>query len=188
MWCRPEYRHNSPGFNAVGEFFRHFKGQIVEGESIIDFGCGTGMASSAFFFEGLSVRMVDIAANCLDEKVVHLLTLCPEKIAFIEACLWKLPKFLDQADWIYCCDVLEHLPTKYIDIALFQMASRTKKGGFLQIFLKEEPYGDLIEKKLHLTVQSKEWWLDKIKKYWKIDAFGPEIEGYRFSVYIRCLA
>jgi len=185
MWRRPEYRQNSPGFHAVGEFFKYFQDQIDEGDSIIDFGCGTGQAGAFFFVEGLSVHMVDIASNCLDEKVSHLLSLCPEKIAFIEACLWDLSESLSPADWIYCCDVLEHLPEKHVDAALFHMASRTKKGGFLQIFLKEEPFGDLIGKKLHLTVQSKEWWVDKIKKYWKVDAFGPEVEGYRFSVYIK---
>ena len=46
-------------------------------------------------------------------------------------------------------------------MALSQMAARTRRGGFFQIYLQEEPFGELIGEKLHLTVRPKEWWVEK---------------------------
>jgi len=184
MWEHAEYRLSSPGFEAASCFFDHFKERIQEGDSILDFGCGTGRTSSLFFSKGLFVRMIDIASNCLDENIISLMHLFPHAIEFMEASLWELPSTVASADWIYCCDVLEHLPSEQVDAALFQMAKRTKKGGFLQIFLKDEPFGLMIGKRLHLTIQPKEWWIEKISKYWKIEGFGPEIKNSRFTVFV----
>jgi len=184
MWLHPAYRVHSPGLNCVEAFLTHFHGRFQEGDTLIDFGCGSGRAGFHFFFQGFSVCLVDIAANCLDEAHVDLLSLCSERICFLQACLWDLPPSLQAADWIYCCDVLEHLPDHTIDRALQQMAMRCKKGGFFQIFLQDEPYGKLISESLHLTIRPQEWWLEKIKRHFTVEAFGPEIPGFRFSTFL----
>lgn len=185
MWTHEGYRLTSPGFDAACYFFDHFKDKVQKGDSILDLGCGTGRTGALFFSKGLLVRMIDIAANCLDENIVSLTHLFPNEIQFLQVCLWKLPSSLKPVDWIYCCDVLEHLPQHYIDKAFYHMAKRMKKGGFLQIFLKDEPFGLMIGKRLHLTIQSKEWWIDKISTYWEIEDFGPEVKGGRFTVFIK---
>jgi ubiquinone/menaquinone biosynthesis C-methylase UbiE len=184
MWRCPEYREISPGLNAVHDFLHHFQGRIKEADTLMDLGCGTGKAAAFFFFHGFSVQLVDIASNCLDETYTPLLSLAENAFRFKEACLWELPADLEKVDWLYCCDVLEHLPEEFVDRALEQMAERTRKGGFLQIFLNEEPFGSLIQESLHLTIRTKKWWIDKISSHWQIEAFGPEIEGFRFSVFI----
>ncbi|HEY2810446.1 MAG TPA: class I SAM-dependent methyltransferase [Rhabdochlamydiaceae bacterium] len=182
MWRCPQYRCHSPGLQVAKDFLQFFDQHMHEGESLIDFGCGTGKAGAFFYTQGLRVRMVDIASNCLDEDVAA--GLCPDRLSFTSACLWDLPDTMEPADWIYCCDVLEHLPQKHVDSALSQMAKRTKKGGFLQIFLQKEPFGKLIDKRLHLTLQPQEWWISQISKYWEIKEFGPEVLGFRFSVFV----
>jgi 2-polyprenyl-3-methyl-5-hydroxy-6-metoxy-1,4-benzoquinol methylase len=187
MWQCSEYRLASPGFFSAQAFLNFFRDGVQIGDTIIDFGCGTGRAGSVFLLRGLSVQMVDIVSNCLDEHIANLMHFCSDKFEFIEACLWDLPKTLAASDWIYCCDVLEHLPEEFVDLALAQMSERTKKGGFFQIFLQEEHFGDLIGKQLHLTLHTKEWWIDKISNYWKIEGFGPEIPDIRFSVYLRSM-
>lgn len=188
MWRRPEYREISPGLNAAEEFLNHFQKRFKPADTLMDLGCGSGKAGAFFFFQGFSVQLVDIAYNCLDESYVPLLSLAGETFRFTEACLWDLPADLGRVDWIYCCDVLEHLPEPFIDRALLQMAKRTGRGGFLQIFLKDEPFGNLIQDSLHLTIRPKKWWIDKISSHWKIEAFGPELEGFRFSVFISRLS
>ncbi len=184
MWKENSYRVVSPGYNATLHFFEHFKGKIALGDSLIDFGCGTGAAASVFLPLGLQVQLVDIASNCLDEQILHLMRLLPGQIIFHESTLWDLSQDIAKADWIYCCDVLEHIPEMYIDAALSQMAEKCKKGGFFQIALQEEPFGDLIDMQLHLTLQPKEWWIQKLQTFFSIDAYGPEDLGFRFSVFV----
>lgn len=185
MWTCPEYRQISPGLNAAHDFLHHFQDRFGQADTLMDLGCGTGKAGVFFFLHGFSVQLVDIASNCLDEAYRPLLSLAGSTLSFREACLWDLPADLGRVDWLYCCDVLEHLPETTIDQAFTQMAERMGKGGFLQIFLKDEPFGTLIQESLHLTIRSKEWWIEKINGPFRIDAFGPEIEGFRFSVFIR---
>lgn len=185
MWGHDAYRLSSPGCEAAACFLTHFGPKIEQGDAVIDFGCGTGRAGAFFLSQGFNVRLVDIAANCLDENVASLTALFPQEIVFVNGCLWDLPASLESAAWAYCCDVLEHLPQAHIDAALFQMAQRTKKGGFFQIFLKDEPFGLMIGKRLHLTIQPKEWWIEKISAHWAIEDFGPEIPGSRFTVFVR---
>lgn len=185
IWAHSKYRDFSPGLEATALFIEHFKKKIKRGDSIIDFGCGTGSASSFFFFQGFSVQMVDIAANCLNANIENLIALSFGRLQFIKACLWSLPQRLSKADWIYCCDVLEHLPEEYIDVVLSQMAKRTQKGGFLQIYLQEDLFGTLINDKLHLTVRPMNWWLKKIGIYWEIEALGPQVPNHRFSIFIK---
>lgn len=187
MWTRPEYREISPGLNAAHDFLHHFQERFEEADTLLDLGCGTGKAGVFFFLRGFRVQLVDIASNCLDEAYRPLLSLADSKLSFKEACLWDLPADLGRFDWLYCCDVLEHLPECMVDQAFAQMAERTGKGGFLQIFLKDEPFGTLIQESLHLTIRSKEWWIEKISRYFHVEGFGPEIEGFRFSVFIKSL-
>ena len=188
IWRHPQYRVFSPGFYFAENFLNHFKAQMSPGESIIDFGCGTGKAGFFFFLQGFEVHMVDIAMNCLDESIANFLSLHPPRIDFLQACLWELPEALEKTDWIYCCDVLEHIPTQHVDDVLFQIAQRCKKGGFLEITLEQDSLGALIGQELHLTVRSKEWWMEKINRHWKIDAFGPEKKNMRFSIFVKTMS
>lgn len=185
MWDVPSYRHTSPGYICLEILFDHFGKEIESGQSITDFGCGMGLTTMTFLEKGLKVQLVDIATNCLQDKIEALLLLASDKVSFTQASLWDLPKSLPPTDWIYCVDVLEHIPTEKVDDCLIHMKNRCLKGGVLQVFLIDEPYGDLIEEKLHLTIKPLEWWKEKISKYFHIDAIAPIIEDVRISFFIR---
>jgi SAM-dependent methyltransferase len=142
---------------------------ISKGNSIIDFGCGTGQVAKDFLAQELKVTLIDHAENCLDEEISLLTKLFPEKIQFVEACLWDLPDHLKPADWIFCCDVLEHIPESQVERVLSGMAQRTLKGGFLSICLAEDLFGHkAMGIPLHLTVNDQSWWETKIAAHWKI--------------------
>lgn len=128
MWGHDLYRQRSPGALLTPFFFYHFSTRVQPGDSIVDFGCGTGAASLFFFEKGLCVTLVDIASNCLSLESQKLLAEKNEHFAFVEAALWDLPKELPQSDWIYCIDVLEHLPENQVTASLQAMAQKTKKG------------------------------------------------------------
>jgi SAM-dependent methyltransferase len=157
VWTKiPEYRCISPGEKLVGKFLTWAKWS--KGDDLIDCGCGTGRASKRLADHGLRVTMMDIAPQAKDGSI---------DLPFIEGCLWE--SFTDaKYDWVYCCDVLEHIPTDRVDGVLDNLAAMTTYGAFLQIALWPEAFGRHVGEVLHLTVQPVEWWMEKIAQRWEI--------------------
>ena len=184
MWEIQSYRITSPGYLLSESVLAFFASQINLGDSLTDFGCGSGLATLNFLEKGLSVHLVDIAKNALADKIAALTLLMPDKVRFSVACLWELPDTLLPSDWIYCMDVLEHLPTEKVDAALLQMSTRMKKGGAFQVFLEDEPFGNLIHKTLHLTIQPLAWWLEKLESYFSIVHTQAIIPDVRYTIFV----
>ena len=171
MWTEvPRYRSHSPGEVLTSHFVRHATG-LIQGDSIIDLGCGPGRASALLSEGGFNVTQLDITEASLDPAVRQ------KNIPFVEACLWELPEDLPVFDWLYCCDVLEHIPTDKVDAVLDGMAAITGKGAFLQIALFAEVFGRYIAATLHLTVKPAGWWQEKILQRWHCEKF--DIAGNR---------
>ncbi len=183
----PEYRESSPGLELVGNFLQFFQSEIRTGQTLIDFGCGTGQVVPQFLNRGLFLSLVDLSSNCLDQGIPFLMQLCPDQLKFYEASLWDLPKNLLPSHWIYCCDVLEHIPEDKIDQVLQAMASRTKRGGYLSISLCEDKIGKIIREPLHLTVKPRDWWQEKISQYWQIVHAEPLFNGTNLGLCLRSL-
>jgi len=184
IWNRDIYRLNSPGSNSLPSFLTEIAERISPGDSIIDFGCGTGVCSLSLLEKGLNVSLVDIAANCLDEKIAALTHIIPDRISFVEAALWDLPESLRKSDWIYCIDVLEHLPTQKVIESLEEMSGKTKKGGALQVFLADEGMGFMIGETLHLTIRPLDWWIKQISSFWSIEKIEELIAETRYCIYV----
>lgn len=172
IWEMSEYRLFSPGATLSRIFFSHFKNELKPFDRIIDFGCGTARIATQFLQKKLIVDLIDIAPNCLDEEIQNLMMFAP--IQFYQNTLWQLPESLEAADWIYSADVLEHIPENKVEKSLKEMAKKTKKGGMLQIFLEKEKFKTGIDCDLHLTVKPRQWWIEKIEKYWNILSISPE--------------
>ncbi|NGX38624.1 MAG: hypothetical protein K1000chlam2_01799 [Chlamydiae bacterium] len=164
----PSYRDCSPGEAFVPFFFEGFKGELRAGQTLIDFGCGTARVTKDFLSKGLNITLVDISPYSLDEEIRHALTLFANQVHFVQACLWQLPDELKSAYWIYCCDVLEHIPEDYVDTVLEQIAKRMRFGGYFSICLQEDLSGKKLGHPLHLTVREKAWWEEKLSKYFNI--------------------
>ena len=156
-----------PGVSRVRIALNH----IAPGSSIIDFGCGTGDAAQAFISAGFQVCGVDIS----DKGLKH-------EIRFFKAPLHKLPKSLSRADWGFCCDVMEHLPTGWVSESLRQMSKKVDSCYF-SISGVPDSWGKRIGKTLHLTVMPGEWWMEEIEKYWN-DVLMT-IEGSSYEIIAR---
>jgi 2-polyprenyl-3-methyl-5-hydroxy-6-metoxy-1,4-benzoquinol methylase len=169
MWREPSYRNWSPGEASVQRFLDGVDWHPHE--TVVDLGCGTGRAGVALEKAGLDVVLVDCCREAVEPAAAW--------ISFSEQNLWSLHPSLPVYDWIYCVDVLEHLPTEQIDAALDGFARITKRGGFLQIALFEDHCGTLIGETLHLTVKPHEWWREKIAARWTLreDGEGTDIRG-----------
>lgn len=156
IWQGEKYRKRSPGWDGREQAWRELGCQ--KGESLIDYGCGTGRATAWFKRRGLAVTGVDIAPNALETDV-----------PFVNASLWKLPDTLEPHDYGFSCDVLEHLPTERVDQSLAAIAQRTRKATWLRIATRKDKNGPkLIGRPLHLTVKSAEWWRQKCEEHFRI--------------------
>lgn len=171
IWDRQEYRQWSPGENAIDNFLRNCPWK--PGDSLVDLGCGTGRAGAALATHGLNVVLLDFCVKAIEVR----------DLPVIRHNIWELYNTGLQWDWVYCVDVLEHIPEEMVEDTLKGIAHTTRKGGYLQIALFEEGCGRLINERLHMTVKSYDWWYNKIISH--VNIIGSEdgkdirgIEGY----------
>ena len=121
-------------------------------KTVLDAGCGSGrmLRSLKIKDPSLEVAGMDIAENSIDSRM---------KDIFIQGCLWDEADFDKNYDAIFCIDVLEHIPTKYVGDVLINLAEHTNKLLFLSASMQEDVFGaKLINEPLHLTVRDVWWW------------------------------
>lgn len=134
--------------------------------TVLDAGCGTGKGGVALAKLGFTVTLVDITPAGLAPEAKDL--------PWRPGCLWHDLRsggaFFDhrrqevtkvsnsQYDWVYCCDVLEHIPTELTMLVAFRLVQATKRGVFLSVSLMPDAFGAWIGKRLHRTVQPFVWW------------------------------
>lgn len=151
----PEYRDHSPGLDNVQRFLDVLHPR--RGETLIDIGCGEGVAGEEFVNHGLTVSWLDItdAGLTLSEMTrAH---------SFIKAPLWSDWAYVNKYGWDYgfCCDVMEHIPPEYTMLVTDRILSACRTTWF-QIALLPDSHGELIGQSLHLTVRPFNWWLDRL--------------------------
>jgi SAM-dependent methyltransferase len=158
MWARPEYRQHSPGLRMLSKFLDVC--DPMPGDSILDAGCGTGRAGldlSLFY----RVTQLDICDTARDADT--------QAIPFIHKPIHELhDPYFQYFGWIYCVDVLEHIPPELLDRTLAALARATVNGAFLQIACFEDGCGALIGERLHMIVRPPHWWKDQIGRHWTI--------------------
>jgi SAM-dependent methyltransferase len=155
MWTEvPGYRSHSPGEELVSVFLS--KALWTPTDTLLDAGCGPGRAGLRLKTAGLDVSWLDITKESLDKGVRSQGT-------FFEGCLWDM-ELPTNFDWVYCCDVMEHIPPEHVDATLDFLLATARKGTFMQIALWAEGWGNKIGETLHLTVEPAEWWVEKITK------------------------
>lgn len=153
MWRESKYRRVAPGeqywklaVDALG---------MKPGDSVIDFGCGSGMGAQRFQDAGYAVTGVDFASNCLNDDV---------SIKFVESCLWRLPADL-KAEFGYCTDVMEHIPIERVDDVLAGISKAANKT-FFAICTSDDNMGVLIGRKLHMSILSADCWRKALGNHW----------------------
>ena len=160
------YKRNSPG----EQYAQTFHALVNDaGATVLDAGCGEGRGMLALDKLGYKVAGIDLTDAGLSAEA--------KAFPFLQETLWNdlrpaayvlhanQPDVWGLApDYVYCCDVLEHLPTPFTMLAVDQLLRIAKKGVFLSIFFIQDGYGRWIGRNLHLTVQPFVWWRDALKE------------------------
>jgi SAM-dependent methyltransferase len=173
LWERDEYRKSSPGESFVPLFSS--QARPASGATVIDFGCGTGRGARLLAADGLKVTLIDFVNNCLDPDIRKE---CETgKLKFIKADLeQRIPVV---AEYGYCTDVMEHIPTARVDRVLANILDAAQHV-FFAICTTDDEMGKLIDEKLHLTVQEYGWWLSRFAQHDCIIHWSRRLENYSF--------
>lgn len=160
VWGLPGYADHSPGEGLVSMFCdmagirsdQPFKG------CLLDAGCGSGKGALALAAAGFSVTACDLVDGRIE--AAKALT-----IPFRVACLWSdLRATLHTFEYVYCCDVLEHVPPEFTMLVIARLLECARRGVFLHIAHEPDGYGAFVGRPLHQTVQPFVWWRDRIKE------------------------
>lgn len=155
MWALDQYREAA----SPGEMYAPaFAQWAAPGSTVLDAGCGHGLGGAAL--EALGYRVVYL--DLLQDAAL-------EGKRFVEACLWScddLRKVTNHGriDYVYCCDVLEHLPTPFVMLAVWHLMAFAKRGAFFSIGLQPDQFGVWVGKSLHQTVQRFDQWRDQLEE------------------------
>lgn len=149
MWLHSDYREIAPGEHCVETFVA-----LTKPGKVIDLGCGTGRAALRLHAAGYEVLLLDFAGNCRDPEALML--------PFAKHDLTK--PLTDRAEYGFCTDVMEHIPPEQVDVVLDNIFEACE-NVFFQIALYEDIGGDLIGKRLHLSLHPHAWWAQKLVWY-----------------------
>ena len=78
------------------------------------------------------------------------------------------------ADYVVCCDVMEHIEEDYLEAVMQHLKSLIKKGGFFNISTKSAITILTDGSNAHKIVKDGEWWVDIFNKYF--DVYDIEID------------
>ncbi len=156
-WMIPAYAERSPAENYLPVFLERAKAPAT----VLDAGTGSGKGAVVLRDAGFTVTLCD----CTSEGLVD----AAKDLPFREAWLWNdlrdlAPRNSGRTtfDYVFCCDVLEHVPTPLTMLAVARMLEVAKHGLFLTVRTVSDDFGHLVGHPLHLTVQPFVWWRDHL--------------------------
>lgn len=169
-WAIPEYSNHSPGEQNIEFFLQNAAPYLTNGTrgvTVLDAGCGSGKGAAALSRAGFRVKMVDITSDGLVEQA--------KSIPYEDACLWHWHSLYLAArafrhpgantfDFVYCCDVLEHIPPQFTMLSIANLLRVSRYGLFLSISLVPDNFGIWVGEQLHNTVQPFTWWRDSLRE------------------------
>lgn len=157
-WAFESYAAFAPGEQHI-ELFLDITG-ATPGQTVLDAGCGSGKGAIHLHRRGFGVYLCDLTPSGLVPEALDL--------PFTSACLWEdlrpsLPCLAgDSVDWVYCCDVLEHIPPAFTMLVVSRLLDVCRRGIFLSIALHQDSFGIWVGEPLHQTVQSFADWRDQL--------------------------
>jgi SAM-dependent methyltransferase len=161
MWGVEEYANYSPGEKFADVFLDMAGVKDAKRCSVLDAGCGSGKGALALLDRGFgNVRLCDITDAGLVPEA--------RALRFDEVCLWRpLRQQLGYmqggaVDYVYCTDVLEHVPTPFTMLVISQLLTVAARGVFFSIALHPDDFGVFIGKPLHQTVEGFCWWKNNL--------------------------
>lgn len=163
LWSAvPAYGDHAPGEHYLPVFLKMISWPA---STVLDAGCGSGKGALALQRQGFNVRMCDVTDAGLVPEA--------KALPFTQACLWHdlypLTRAFghpgrNTADYVYCCDVLEHIPPQFTMLAIDQMLRVADRGLFLAVSLVPDQFGAWAGTSLHHSVYPFTWWRDSVQE------------------------
>lgn len=161
MWALPAYAAHSPGETMVPQFLDMLqplagRAEAWRASSVLDAGTGSGKGALALRGAGFSrVTLCDLTdAGLLPEA---------RQFPFHAVSLWDdLRPVVGFHEWVYCCDVMEHIPPAFTMLVARRLLDVSRKGVFFSISLVPDAFGAWIGQSLHQSVQSFTAWRDQL--------------------------
>lgn len=153
MWQVHGYANNSPGEQLVPVFLD--MSQTLMRGSLLDAGCGTGKGALALQRAGFDVVLCDLTREGLVAEA--------QEMPFYEKALWSnLTRAIGFKDWVFCADVLEHIPPSFTMLVVQRLLDVARRGVFLSISLEPDNFGVWAGRPLHQSLQSFVAWRDQL--------------------------
>lgn len=178
IWMLPAYAAHSPGEMYLPLFLDMTGTQMRT--SVLDAGCGAGKGALALKAAGFDrVTLCDVTdAGLLPEAT---------GLPFHQVALWDdLKRIVGPHDWVYCCDVLEHIPPTFTMLVISRLLEVARRGVFLSISLMPDGFGAWIGTPLHQTVQSFTQWKEQIAAIGEIVEARDLLNAGIYLVKSRC--
>ena len=157
MWEIDQYANFSPGEQYAPLFDSLVRPRCHGYGTVLDAGCGSGKGAVALQALGYRVELCDLTPTGLIPEA--------RSLPFFETSLWSdFTRDRGFVDYVYCCDVLEHLPTVFVGLALSRMLEKARSGVFLSVALAPDVAGVWAGRPLHLTVQPYDWWRGTVRE------------------------
>jgi 2-polyprenyl-3-methyl-5-hydroxy-6-metoxy-1,4-benzoquinol methylase len=149
----PAYADHSPG-----EQFAPMFCELVGDQrgTVLDAGCCTGKGGLALATAGFTVELCDYTDALLVPEAAAL------QFKRVRT-LWDDPFWY--YDFVYCCDVLEHIPREFTMITVRNLMGMVRTGAFFSVALTPDSFGAWVGRPLHETVESFVWWRDRLKEF-----------------------
>lgn len=147
-----DYGVYSPGERHLGLFMD--MARPSSRASVLDAGSGGGKGALALHARGFWVECVDLQDFRQEDA---------RRLPFHVACLWdNVRDVAGTHDYVYCCDVLEHIPKEFTMLVIQRLLDAAREGVFLSIALTADMFGAQLGQPLHQTVESFLWWRNRL--------------------------
>ena len=152
VWAIPTYAVRSPGVQYL-PFFEAMC-QPLPGARILDAGAGSGAAAVELQRRGFDVRLADITDAGFSPEASNL----PRRLGPLWLKMWPDRAF----DYVFCCDVMEHIPPTFAMLVVHRLLAASTRGVFFSIALTPDNYGAWVGTPLHQNVQPFTAWRDQL--------------------------
>lgn len=152
-WTCDRYAVVSPGVQYLPLFLEMADPVLMPGATVLDAGCGAGAGTTALLAAGFDVTALDFVGTAYTAAA-----------PFIQAALWDdlRGRQMRLQDYVYCTDVLEHIPTALTMLVVRRLLDVSWHGVFLTVSTQPDSFGYYVGEPLHLTVQPFVWWRDHL--------------------------
>lgn len=153
VWTLEAYGTHSPGERNLPVFLSMVG---PTGSTVLDAGCGSGKGALALSDRGFDVECCDFTVDGLVEAA--------KRFPFHQVCLWNDVRLAlgTKFDYVYCCDVLEHIPVALTMLVVSRLLDVCTRGAFFTISFQPDVMGYWVGRPLHETVMPFIWWRDQL--------------------------